>query len=99
MAYNHWEETSSEASTLSYEHEKIHPDAPTKFTAVVGMDVDRAKAIIEPWGYYCVCKDYTEYKRALRKDKDSATDAYKDDKRVILFLDKHGYVAVTPTVG
>lgn len=81
-------ETNSVLSSYSVELQK---DAPKEFSKVVGMDVVRAMTIIEAYGYYCVVKEFPAIKKKLK----SGTDL----KRVILYLDKDGYVGTTPRAG
>lgn len=83
---------SSVISTYSdhYGH-KVKPGAPSSFSGVVGMDTFRAKRIIEAWGYYVIFKDFP----AIKKKELLSSDP----TRVIVYLDKDGYVGTTPKVG
>jgi hypothetical protein len=80
------------------------PAGPTEFPELVGMDLVRAKCLVEQWGYYTTSGDFVEYKRNLRKllRKGETLDPRlkeKDPCRVIFWLDAQGYVATTPRVG
>lgn len=70
---------------------KLQPGAPTSFSSVVGMDLFRAKRIIETWGYYIVVKEFP----AIKKKEFFSSDPF----RVVLYLDKDGYIGSTPKAG
>lgn len=97
------EEAFSDASSWSPSISGV-PAGPTEFPELVGMDLFRAKCLVEQWGYYTTKGDFVEYKRNLRKllRKGETVDPLlreKDPHRVIFWLDAHGYVATTPRVG
>lgn len=76
------------------------PRGPDRFPALVGMDVERARAIVEWAGYYVHTQTYKQtrgYVRPAMYDKEG--NVQRDAWRVILWLDNHGCVALTPTVG
>lgn len=80
----------TESFVSSYSDVEIQKNAPTTFPSVVGMDVFRAQRIIEAWGYYCVVREFPAIKKKVNGT---------ERKRVILYLDKDGYVGTTPRVG
>jgi hypothetical protein len=84
-------DTDTESVVSSYSDVEVQKNAPREFSSVVGMDVFRAQRIIEAWGYYCVVREFP----AIKKKVNNATER----KRVILYLDKDGYVGTTPRVG
>jgi hypothetical protein len=84
-------DTETDSIISSYSDVQIQRGAPTEFSKVVGMDVFRAKCIIEPYGYYCVIKEFPAIKKKVKTDT--------HPKRVILYLDKDGYVGTTPRAG
>lgn len=91
-----------DSTVTSYSAYFRPPKGPEAFPELVGMDLFRAECLVKQWGYYTRTGDYVEYKRKLRKLKIDAEEidlSEKDAFRVILWLDKHGYVATTPKVG
>ena len=84
-------DTESDSIVSSFSDVQIQKGAPTEFPKVVGMDVFRAKCIIEPYGYYCVVKEFPAIKKRQKIDT--------QPKRMILYLDKDGYVGTTPKAG
>lgn len=70
-----------------------------RWPEVVGMDAWRAKRIIR-WGnhLHVLCRPL---KRSYQLALDSDTDSFTSEaaSRVILYLDKDGYVAKTPYIG
>jgi hypothetical protein len=71
---------------------------PTSWPEVVGLDAWRAKRIIR-WGNYLHVLTRPIKKTIPLRDSDTDSFTSEAGNRVILYLDKDGYVARTPVLG
>lgn len=100
MSYQDSEDFTSIDSWGGAPHDGRKP-AFKRWPALVGMDLDRAAAIVR-WEspYYVVVKPFKKTRTCIRPLLfDGNGNVSEDAYRVVLWADPDGYVALTPIVG